>query len=283
MKPKWLICNLGKDEHIQSLYYGALENDIPVEVLSLKEFAELLEPDNDEKACVITMGSIWLNTYARERRPNWFGCFHDKKTFLCSTYYKHWGQYITQKDYFFCTLDELRGTWGFTKPRFKGEDPKFFVRPDSGEKEFVGEVVRVKDFDIWYKRVTEVYSVKPDEKIVVSQVVDIDKELRLVIADKKVIDGSVYKAGNHLWMSNLNDQDDKDEIIAFAEKVLNDNPPPLPPYHVLDIAVHPDKSMTVMEVGCFCCCGLYDCDRRKIVPIISDVAEREYGKLEINV
>ena len=97
----------------------------------------------------------------------------------------------------------------------------------------------------------------------------------MVIKDGKVITGATYRIAKHIADEPLDEA--MDEVVAFAEKALADNPPPMPPVHVLDIAIEPDK-MSILEVGCFCCAGLYCCDRRKIALAVSEAAETEFLK-----
>src|SRR5437867_3378890 len=108
MKAKWLIVNLGKDDHIQRLFYGVQECGREVEILSLQETYDLLGTPSDEKACIITSGSIGINEMRRKNKPNWIGCWHHEPLYLCSNYYSHWGKYISQKNYVMMPFAELK-------------------------------------------------------------------------------------------------------------------------------------------------------------------------------
>lgn len=266
---KWQICNLGKDIHIQELHYGALECGRESKIVSLKDIAEIYESASDEQDCIITCGSIWSNTALKEVRPNWIGNFHNKKMFCCSSYYPKWGKYLTQKNYCFLPLAEVirRIDWVFDNFSVEGE---IFIRPDSGEKDFPGNLKSKKALLGWYRSSPEAL---PSLMTVVSSPVDILKEIRLVIADNEIVAGSVYKMAKHIHTEGLQAVDSK--VIEFVKKVLRDEPPELPPYFVLDLAEEPD-GLSIMEVGCFCCCGLYDCDRRKVAEGVSRAAERFY-------
>lgn len=277
---RWLICDLGKPEKIQEMYYSVLETGRQAEVVPLKRIAEIYDTTSNERDCVITMGSIWGNSAIRECRPNWFGNFHNRQMFLCSTYYSYWGKYITQKQYVMMTLAEVvrKADWLYEKLSVDG---KVFIRPDSGEKEFAGEIVDRGRFDAWKESVIGgPVQQSPSLLCIVSSPVNIRKEMRLVIADKKVIAGSTYRIAKHLSSEPLKmqDEEDTDAAIRFAELVLNDNPPPLPIVHCLDVALEEDGEYSVMEVGCFCCCGLYECDRKAIARSVSESVEKVYEK-----
>ncbi len=210
---RWLICDLGKPEKIQEMYYAILETGRRADVVPLRHIAEIYETNSDERDCVITMGSIWGNSALKEVRPNWFGNFHNRQTFLCSTYYSYWGKYITQKQYVMLTLSEVlrRADWLYEKFSIDG---KIFIRPDSGEKEFAGEVVDRDRFEAWKESIVDgPVQLCPRLFCVVSSPVNIQKEMRLVIADKKVPveargltlntdikDGSYEIMGDQFWM-----------------------------------------------------------------------------------
>ena len=112
---------------------------------------------------------------------------------------------------------------------------------------------------------------------VASAPVNIDSEFRFVVKKGKVVTGSLYRMKRHTMSVPLEEVDCTEEAAAFAEKVLSDSPMSLPPVHVIDIAMDGDRP-SVLEVGCFCCAGLYCCDRHKVALAVSEAAEEEYLK-----
>lgn len=282
MNAKWLICNLGKDDHIQQLYYGVIESGREAEVVSLKDFAEIVEKHDDERACKITVGSIWLMGEVRKTRPNWVGCWHDESLYDCKRYYAHWGQYITQQKYVMMPFSELMRQKDWVYDTLAIDDQVFF-RPDSGGKEFTGAAIGRAAFDSWAKHVVGVEHglnrIPCDLLCIAAEPRKLHKEIRLVISDGKVVTGSMYRMAMHSYMQRWEGSGDSDEarVIEFAEEVLAKNLMKLPPVHVLDIAVEEDR-LSVLEVGCFCCAGLYCCDRRKIGTAVSLVAEDAFQK-----
>ncbi len=269
---------LGQDKIIQRTIFSIKEAGREVECMSLREMAEAQETLNDERRCVVVLGSIYYNSQWRKQRPNWVGNWHDRNLMLCTKYYAYWGKYLVQRRYAMLPWSEvirnrdfLFETYGLDVNGHK----RLFVRPDSGEKEFVGQLVDQHLFDVWLAHLPGNAIMAPDMLTVVSTPQSFSKELRLVIADKKVVTGSTYYVGSNMIQETLEEQEDRDEIVRFAEQVLNDNPPPLPPVHVLDVAKFED-GYRVMEVGCFCCAGLYESDRTKIATAVSEVAEKEF-------
>jgi hypothetical protein len=282
MKAKWLICNLGKDDHIQNLYWGVREIGREAEVISLKEFAEMVEKYDDSHDCVVTAGSIWMNGEIRKQRPNWSGNWHDESLYDCTRYYAYWGDYITQQEYVMMPFGEMmrRKDWLY-KTLGGGPDNKVFFRPDSGGKEFTGSAISYDQFDSWAKHVLGIEfsheCFQKDLLCVAAKPLNLQKEIRLVICRGKVVTGSAYRMAMHQWMEPLEDAGEKDDVIAFAEGLLAKNLMTLPPVHTLDVAIQ-DSGISVLEVGCFCCAGLYMCNRKAIAEGVSLAAEEEFER-----
>src|SRR5205823_131995 len=110
--------------------------------------------------------------------------------------------------------------------------------PDSGDKDFTGEVVAYECFEKWVDHLKSFNEVPMDTLCVASAKVPISKELRLVVVGGKVVSGSTYRVNGEIDLQPLDDQPDAASILDFANLVLATNPPPLPPVHVLDIACH---------------------------------------------
>jgi hypothetical protein len=221
------------------------------------------------------MGSIWFNSTLKQQCPNYVGGWHNEALFSCTSYYGYYGKYIAQQNHIMLTFGEIERRGQSLFDQFVND--RLFFRPNSGEKNFTGEVVEDKNFKTWCDRKFLWDNVKKDTLCVVSQPLNIKKELRLLVKDRKIVTGSTYRIdGNHI-KEPLEEQDDKTAIIDFAEMVLNDGDhhPKLPPAHTIDIVLT-DKGYSVMEVHCCCCCGRYAMDLRKLTKAISEAAEREF-------
>lgn len=274
MKAKWLIVNFGKQEQLNHLFYGVQECGREAEVVSMKDFVEMLEVPSQERACIVTTGSIWVNEYTRKQRPNWSGNWHDETMYTCQRYYSFWGKHLTQQDYVMLPLAEIERRKDWVYDKIGVEDDVFF-RPSSGAKEFTGEVIGRGRFNAWLDQIKDKNTA--DLLCVAAPPKKLDRELRLVIKDKKVVTGATYRIARHVADEPLT-EGPYDKVVEFAERVLADNPPPLPPVHCMDIAIEGDGRLSVLEVGCFCCAGLYCCDRRMITKAVSEAAEEEFEK-----
>lgn len=234
MLAKWIIVNLGSKDNINKLTYSVLENGREAEVISLSEANDWLETPNDERRCVVPAGSIWFNKTLKHQRPNYIGAWHDDTLFACTRYYGYWGKYIAQQNYMMMPFGEIIRRHEELHKHFDSD--ALFYRPNSGEKDFTGILIERERFENWYKGIYALEQATPDLLCVVAPPLNIHKELRLLIKGGKVITGSAYKVAKHIWYDALEEQDDRDEIIEFAEKVANDNPPPLPPAYIMDVA-----------------------------------------------
>jgi hypothetical protein len=144
-----------------------------------------------------------------------------------------------------------------------------FVRPDSGAKEFSGRIVYSKNcnlefFDYGF------YHEDPNLLVVISSSKKIEKEWRLVVANKKVITGSQYKINCELESS----PDCPEEIIEFGNKIVNMDWEPDPIY-TIDVCSSNGK-LYLLEINSFSCSGLYDCDIKKIVQVASEIALKSW-------
>jgi len=271
MTSHWVLCNVGSPDRIQELSYAIQECGRTVDILSLKDTYKLTESIDETPSLTIFRGSLNLSNYLKKSRPNWKGLLHNREDYLCSRYYSYWGDYIVQCDHIMLTHAEILRRWDSVFDEF-GTSGKLFIRPNSGEKEFTGSVVYKKNKDAWASETGNLLSVKPEELCILSKPLTLENEIRLIIANKKVITGSVYREFGTILHIPIEDQPDYNEILKFAEERLEELDFPI--VHCLDLA-KVNGEYKVLEVGCFCCCGLYQCDLHKIARQVSWALEHE--------
>lgn len=268
----WILCNVGPEDRISALSYAIEETGRTAQILSLKECYGLLDTLDESHACNIFRGSLGLSVGLRTQRPNWTGSLHEINPYLCSRYYNCWPGNITQQEYIFLPVGGLLRKWDWVFKIMNSD--RLFIRPNSGEKEFNGEVVEAKNYNYWKHIVTNQCMVKMSEMAVISKPVKIDRELRLIVANRKVVTGSLYRENGMIFKTPLEDQPDWQQIVTFAEDRLQEADFPL--IHCIDIAVC-NGVYSVLEVGCFCCCGLYACDLVKIAKGVSEIVEKSHS------
>jgi hypothetical protein len=278
MPVKWKIALYGNETQKKGqtkLYYSVLEYGKEAELLDLETmWNSLLEVDM-EKGCIYLDGPIRCTLLAMKNRPNWVpASWHDPEMYRCMSYYGHWGQYITQRNYAFLPLGEMYRRREWVYETFGDKNGHVFFRPDYGEKKFNGQLVAIEHFkDFWIH--ANLDHEDPKTPCVVCSPREILSEYRLVMLNGKVMAGSTYAVGRNYLIEPLEAQPDMEDIVRFAERVASDNPPPLPRCYVMDIAKEP-SGYSLMEIGCVAAAGFYASNLIKVAEAISTAAEQDW-------
>lgn len=197
-------------------------------------------------------------------------CWFDFDEMSCRSYYTHWGKHIVQSNYAFYTFGEIKRLKDDIYNKY-GKDNRIFVRPDTNDKAFTGEVVHYERFDSWFELALN-WGVGLLQLCIVSSPEKIDAEYRLVVADGKVIGSSMYRCNGCI---------DKKEgcptiVSDFVDEVLNTVPWQPAPIYCMDIAIVNDKPK-LLEIGEINCAGLYKIDLRPIAKSMIEIAIRDYS------
>lgn len=139
---------------------------------------------------------------------------------------------------------------------------RVFIRPDSALKPFSGRVlgsdqITLQSLDHGF------YYEDEDLPIIVSPVVDVGAEWRLVIVDDTVVAGSGYAADGRTAGAPL---DPDHPAWVFGQSVV-ESLPPLEEAFVMDVGEGPD-GLRLIELNPFSGADLYGCDRPSIVDAI---------------
>jgi len=197
-------------------------------------------------------------------------CWFDFEEMSCRSYYTHWGKHLLQSNYAFYTFGEVRRLKDELYHRH-GKDDRIFVRPDTNDKAFTGEVVHRERFEAWFTTQQE-WGVGLLQLCVVSTPEKIDAEYRLVIADSQVITASRYR---------LNSCIDKEEgcppeVRSFAGDVVTTVPWQPAPIYCMDVAMS-NGLPKLVEIGEVNCAGLYEMDLHVIAESMTRIAKREFS------
>jgi len=278
MKAKWLLQSDVFDENLERFtteltsqgYEYKIVKYVPFQTIEYNQF-----PDDD---CVIFYGSLTLASQI-QRQKLWIpGTYYDSNNFKCSVYYNYFGKHLFNESYIMMPFSEIMRLHNHVDFPYNHQS-HFFIRPDSGFKEFTGQVVSTDGFENEYVTKIENLNINGDlDKTmlcVVAADAHIKMEWRVVIGDKKFITGSQYKKNLELDVST----DCPEEVVEFAEKVANCEWEPARVY-VMDIAVDESDVLGMLEINSFSCAGLYNCDLSKIVSEISRIAEQEWKEYQ---
>jgi len=218
-----------------------------------------LDVDDDE--CVICYGGIdfvrQIQRYTRFIPGVWCNFTNMK----CSTYYAYFGDMLLNRNYVMMPIVELERRWNSVC------FGRMFVRPDSGAKPFVGQIIGPKEL---HKIQSLSQAVGPETLVVISKEKKISEEYRLVVCDRKIVAASRYFPEE----LRIDVFDLPRPLFCLASSVCEIGWQPDLCY-TLDIAIH-DGRPYVLEVNSFSCSGFYECDISSIVSHASSVALMEY-------
>lgn len=223
----------------------------------------------DDGDCVLVMGS--LNLCKQLKSKPWYpGVWLDLEKDRCQNYYPAFGKHLFNSDYAMVPLGELERNMNFYWETF-AIDSCMFIRPDRGDKPFTGKMWSKEKInnDIFHCTVSHL---DPAELVLVAYPQKLLNEWRFVVAGGKVITGSLY----HTEGLYRREECAVDSIQGrFAQEMADINYDPTPLY-IIDVAENSNHEMKLLEVGSFCCCGLYECDMEVIVRHASELALKEW-------
>jgi hypothetical protein len=270
MKVNWLVEDYSGDSAVQKLKDEIVAQGHNLEMCKYVPFEGGEYNQFDRYDCVIVMGSLNLSKQLQREKAWYPGVWLDLEADKCSKYYPAFGQHLFNSDYAMVPLKELERNMSFYFDIF-GIDGCIFIRPDRGDKTFTGKMWTSEKInnDVFHCTVAQV---DPSELVIVSYPQQVLNEWRFVIADGKVITGSLY----HTEGIHRREECPLDTPQAeFAQKMADIQYDQTPMY-IIDVAENTNHEMKLMEIGSFCCCGLYECDMKPIVEHASKVAWREH-------
>ena len=199
------------------------------------------------------------------------GVYYRPKQYNCSTYYAYFGEVHVNGN---CAMmpwaEFIRRKGNLPFSEYGTKPSAVFVRPDSGSKLFTGTVVYNDTFDQNIKEITAYSDIEPHDMVLISEPRSVIDEYCFVVIGDEIITGSRYIAEGRLSSYRV---DKTHKAWKYAESILKKVKWRPEEIFVLDIC----KTMCgfeVMEIGCFSCCGLYDCDIDIIVKRVSEEAQK---------
>jgi hypothetical protein len=218
-----------------------------------------------EKEFVVFHGSLNVASIIAEKLPWRPGSFCNTAAFLCSSWYEQARRWLVHDKWVFCSAIQFVND---PDPYLAeiGAEGSFFIRPDSSLKPFSGRVLQrdnlsldALDYGFYYD--------DEDLPVVVTPVVCIGDEWRLIIARRKPIAASFYDARKRIEGK----RDCPEEVWGFAKEIAREMPSPDPVY-ALDICRRGDE-LKLLEINPFSGADLYACDREAIVTAVEIVCK----------
>lgn len=232
-----------------------------------KPIAQMIEGDMPDLGIyepVIAYGTIQFckvfeRLFGKHYRP---GLFYNPAVKSFEKFAVHYNElgWLLNDDYYILPFGEVES-------RRKGGIP-FFIKPLSGLKDFVGQVITADQF----ADLSPFHPIPPETLCVISAAKDIQAEFRYVIVEGRVITGSEYRWDNVLDVRI----DTHPACDALANLVATYHWQPDSVY-ICDIALTGDSSAHIIELNAFSSSGLYACDTNKIVAAVAKAAAREFS------
>jgi len=261
---KWLLENDVFSEDLEPLQKEIIKQGHSFDIVKYIPF--------DDENMVISCDSIFYgslnlaNKLSKLKIPPVIFC--TRENYECTKYYAYFGQYLLNQKYVMLPFCEFkrRQKWLFDTV---GGERSLFVRPSSGAKIFTGTLINEENFNKDYERLG-CYDVSPHAMVVVGQPHNIIREWRLVIAEDKIISGSMY---SDLTM-NLDYSGYCKEVKDLANKILKETTYRPDPIWTMDFCETKDGKIHLLEIGGFSCAGLYQCELEPVVRAVSKIAKK---------
>jgi hypothetical protein len=196
------------------------------------------------------------------------GAFCNTAAFACSSWYDRAKPWLLHGEWVFCTAIEFVAHPELFLKKI-GSPTSFFVRPDSPLKPFSGRVLSLADLSL---KALDFGFYFDDENlpIVITPVVEVGQEWRLIMSGTNIVASSSYEAANRMETTPKCPQD----VLQFARQAAKSLAVPDPIY-VLDVC-QVGNNLRLLEINPFSGADLYASDRGAIVSAVAKI-ESSHG------
>lgn len=203
---------------------------------------------------VILYGSINMIKWAGKILNTFQWCEWKKLT--CTSYLSYLSPYSIHHNYAYLTFGELKHKAEFVCDTFS-DGYMVFIRPNTNDKIFHGEMVHVKNYQSWWEEHDKAWKIDHETLCMVSTPSKLTSEYRLWFADGNYISGSSYGSDEDEYVP--------EKLIQFVDDALCKTSFYPFPLFTVDLCLTNDGEPHIMEVGSVNCAGLYRAD---VVPIV---------------
>lgn len=275
MRPLWLIQDFQDEDSYNKLAKEVTKQGMKVQFLStIQEEMEqyvnnILSLKSDPGYPIIVQASMNAVKYVQKQHNSFVvpGPWTTWDNYNCSKYYPEFGQDMLNNN---CVIIPRHQVLDKIEELFDkiGDGQNLFIRPNSGYKFFTGQLLNrsmLRDQWQWIDMFTF-----DDTLLVVSSPKVVNKEIRFIVCNDKVITGSIYNKNNDTYEM----VSESDDSWFYAQSVIDRYKFRPDPIFVLDVCL--SKHYNVLELNSFSCAGLYACDLEVIVKHASHLAVDQF-------
>ena len=256
---KWVIQKtLTSKNTINELTAAIIQTGAYHELIDIVPFNLNIEYDSKDDKFPIVYGSttLMLGSYNHPYLKQ--GVFYNPETFTMLTYWQYWCTHMLNMRTEIRKISEIH--------EFKWElENQFFVRPNDDSKSFSGMIC---DYNELLYRFSNIDDTNPflneDTIVLISPVLEIEREWRSFIVNKKVISIVRYRLNGE---TSISSSDSSASLIAFIERRCQEFTPHN--IFVMDVALY-QGVYKIIECNCFNGTGIYGHDWNKIVSSIQN-------------
>lgn len=270
MKCNWLLQTDVWEENLEPLKRAIISQGMKYIDVEYKPFNSMndLYSHFHKSDCVVTYGSLGLVGQVFSKTAWVPGAYCNLKHFECSYYYPHYLKYLLNNCYVilpYASLFEQQ----LDLYDWLGIDDTLFVRPNSGYKQFNGQLIYAEKF----VPTIEKWNIGPSTLIVVSSPKNLMREWRLVVVNQQIIAASRYYNCGDIDL----EEGCPNEVLEYGQQIANVWEPDI--CWTMDICEIGNNKLKLIEINSFSCSGLYLCNKDKVVEAVSKAALEEWNDI----
>jgi len=274
MKCRWIVENFTDSEDYRDLIKAVRDTGRDCFVIGRHNHFDFDASGYTEPECIIVQGSIQMTKNIRGRLPQ--GCFpvayNAWEKYLCSAFYPHFTKFLFNDRHEFTTVKKLKEDRFHFYQKY-GKEALIFIRPDTGEKTFSGQLLDLQDFDRFWENGIQC-TANPEDAIIVSTPKTIIGEWRFVVSRRKeIIAQSTYQyQGKKTLIPSA-----PAGATALVKEILEVGYFPDSVFCV-DVCQDADGNFWLLELTSFSSAGLYATNKDAVAKVVSEIAEEDWTK-----
>lgn len=218
---------------------------------------------------VFCYGSIQFIKSVQRTSPWVPGYYADWDKYKLSAAFAHYNEHMFNfEGGLFMPFGQFRWFILNNEPFTQGDDSPFFIRPDSGLKQFAGQVVKSKT-DLAYLSDT----CSDEEMVFVASYQKIRREYRMFVANGQIVSATGYRRDNEL---NSFNGLCPPPIIKRAQEILDKVNWHPEDCYIIDFALDYEDGLGVLELNAASTSGLYGMDLLPVIKSINEISQKEW-------